>query len=322
MRNLLLPAGLCLALALPGAAQAGASQQTTIRVLAAPGSLENGHFFNRTLGVEFTPPAGWVATVPPFPAEPGKGMPLLHAVSPDAQQHLALYAVPLAGLPDQLRDPHSFLLKHSLATRGPANAPRARKQLGEPAPLELHSWRFERLDWQVTQEGAAAPPDAFETQVAGAVNGQMLLLILRGATFDAVDRLADTVDSFRFLPPESAQEDEEPVIITQPRPGAVQRVTQTETALRARLRHKVEPVYPAEALSQNVQGDVLVRVVVGVDGHVLEATVISGHPLLNDAALAAVQQWTFDPQVTDGAAVEVEARIRVSFRLKSARQAS
>lgn len=321
MRILLAAAGLCLALALTGGAQTGVTQQTTIRVVAAPGKVEDGRFYSRSLGVEFTPPAGWVASVPPFPEEPSKGMPLLNAAAPDASEHIALYAVPLAGLPEQLRDPHRFLLAHKLPVRGPANTERTRKQLGAPAPIELYSRQFERLDWQLTQEGNAAPPDAFETQVAGAVNGQMLLLFLRGPSAEAVERLADTVDSLRFLPPEG-EEDEEPVIITQQRPTAVKRITQSERALRARLRNKVEPVYPPEALNQNVQGDVIVRVLVGVDGRVAEATVVSGHPLLTDAALDAVKQWTFEPLQDEGATVEVVAQIRVSFRLKSARQAT
>lgn len=309
----------CLALPLAG------QQIPTIRVVAAPGKIENGRFFNRTLGVQYTFPAGWAAHVPAFPPDPAKGIQLLNAApaAGAARERVLLYAVPLAKLPEKLREPRAFLLSHPLAERGPADVERERTQLAA-TPLEVASRAFVRMDWRLSEEDDEPPPDAFETQFAGAVNGQMLVLFLRAPTAEAIERLAETASTLRFYPPQPEEDadDEETdrAAVAEARPA--KRVEVPELALRVRLRDKVEPVYPPEALNRNVQGDVMVRVLVGADGRVREATALTGHPLLTDAALDAVRQWIFEPFTAEGAPVEVESTLRVSFRLKSARQAS
>lgn len=292
-----------------------------IHVIATPGEVEGDHFVNRSMGVEYTFPEGWTARVPGFPSDRSRGLPLLTAAPPGGapQASIALYAISLARLPESEREPHRFLTSHPLAVRGPANAERVRKQLAAPVPLEIFSRPFERIDWQLESENGAAPADAFETQVAGSVNGQMLVLFVRAASREQAEELAETADSLRFAPPEGEEFEDAPDAAA---PRRAQRVSVPEEALRARLRNKVEPVYPREALAQNVEGDVLVTVVVGTDGRVREAGVLSGHPLLAEAALAAVRQWTFTPYQAQGVAVEAETTLRISFRLRSARQAS
>jgi TonB family protein len=315
MRTLSL-AVVVLALALHGAAQ--------IRIVAAPGAVDRSTFVNRSLGIEYSFPEGWTARVPAFPKDDTKlGFALLAATPDDARdrRRIALYAVPLSWLPEELRDPQKFLTAHLLPTKGQAEGPpRARAQLGPAVPLDVFSRPFVRMDWQVTLEGGVAPPDPYETEIAGSVNGQMLLLIARAPTAAAADDLADSADSFRFFPPEGEQR--RAPINLQARPEVVRRVAVTESELRARLRTKVEPSYPAEARNRGVEGQVLLAVVVGADGSVLEASVESGHPLLNDAALDAVRQWKFEPMLVDGAPAESEARIRVTFTLVAAKQSS
>jgi TonB family protein len=63
-----------------------------------------------------------------------------------------------------------------------------------------------------------------------------------------------------------------------------------------RLLKTVEPVYPPEALSQGIEGGVRVRVEVGVDGKVKNATVLeSPSELLIDPVIKAVRQYEFTP---------------------------
>jgi protein TonB len=45
--------------------------------------------------------------------------------------------------------------------------------------------------------------------------------------------------------------------------------------------------------------------------------VISGHPLLVPAALAAVKQWVYQPTLLNGAPVEVVTEVEVPFNLDS-----
>ena len=49
---------------------------------------------------------------------------------------------------------------------------------------------------------------------------------------------------------------------------------------KAKLVRRVEPVYPPMALQARIQGIVRLDVVIGEDGRVTNATVVSGHPLL------------------------------------------
>ncbi len=62
-----------------------------------------------------------------------------------------------------------------------------------------------------------------------------------------------------------------------------------------RLRSRVEPIYPAEALAAHRAGDVVLEIVVGEDGSVVTMRVVSGDPLLTSAALDAVRHWQYEP---------------------------
>lgn len=57
---------------------------------------------------------------------------------------------------------------------------------------------------------------------------------------------------------------------------------------------KVLPVYPVEAVAQNLQGVVEVGVGINDDGRVIKVRVPPGlHPLFRKAAVVAVKQWQF-----------------------------
>jgi protein TonB len=75
-----------------------------------------------------------------------------------------------------------------------------------------------------------------------------------------------------------------------------------------------KPEFPAAAYNARVQGLVVVEAMVGPDGKVKHTKIISGHPLLRDAALRAVRGWTFKPAMINGIPVEAPARAEVNFR--------
>jgi TonB family protein len=83
----------------------------------------------------------------------------------------------------------------------------------------------------------------------------------------------------------------------------------------ARLIKKVEPVYPPLAKAARVQGAVHFAVVLGTDGKVETLNLISGHPLLVNAAKEAVQQWEYQPFLVDGKPVRVITEVEVNFHL-------
>lgn len=88
-----------------------------------------------------------------------------------------------------------------------------------------------------------------------------------------------------------------------------------------RLAARVDPEYPPLAKQARIQGTVRFRATIGVDGHVRNLQLISGHPLLVSAAREAVKQWIYRPVFLNGAPVEVITAIDVNFVLPDARPA-
>ena len=54
------------------------------------------------------------------------------------------------------------------------------------------------------------------------------------------------------------------------------------------------PVYPQVAKRMQLEGVVKIDVVVGPDGKIKESKVIGGHPVLVDAAMTALRDWTYE----------------------------
>jgi protein TonB len=75
----------------------------------------------------------------------------------------------------------------------------------------------------------------------------------------------------------------------------------------------VKPIYPQEALDANVSGMVIVEALIDPEGNVRQAQVLRSIPLLNQAALDAVQQWKFVPTLLNGEAVPVIMTVTVNF---------
>ncbi len=82
-----------------------------------------------------------------------------------------------------------------------------------------------------------------------------------------------------------------------------------------KVRH-VDPVYPPLALAARVQGPVVLQCVITTEGNVSEITVVSGHPLLKDAAVAAVSRWRYRPTLLNGEPVSVILTVTVTFSLR------
>jgi TonB family protein len=78
---------------------------------------------------------------------------------------------------------------------------------------------------------------------------------------------------------------------------------------------RVQPPYPEVAKAAKASGAVQVRVVVNETGDVVDATVLSGHPLLRENALEAARQWKFKPTELAGKAVKVDGILTFNFSL-------
>jgi len=69
---------------------------------------------------------------------------------------------------------------------------------------------------------------------------------------------------------------------------------------------RIEPEYPARALQRGIAGWVLLRFTITPIGTVKDAVVIDASPkkVFDDAAVAAVSRWKYNPKIEEGVAVE------------------
>jgi len=83
--------------------------------------------------------------------------------------------------------------------------------------------------------------------------------------------------------------------------------------------HQADPVYAPEARGPGVAGAVQFRIIVGTDGHVRDAQLIGGPPLLQAAAREAVNQYLYSPfRMANGELAEFETTVSVPFWLNGA----
>ena len=75
----------------------------------------------------------------------------------------------------------------------------------------------------------------------------------------------------------------------------------------------VRPVYPAIAQAAKVQGVVVIEATVGPDGKVVDTRVVKSVPMLDQAAIDAVQQWEYTPPIVKGKPGSVVMTITVNF---------
>ena len=86
--------------------------------------------------------------------------------------------------------------------------------------------------------------------------------------------------------------------------------------LQGSALRRVQPQYPPIAKAARAAGAVQVQVTISEEGRVIEAQVVSGHPLLRDAALQAARQWQFKPTELSGVAVKVQGILTFNFTLQ------
>lgn len=99
-------------------------------------------------------------------------------------------------------------------------------------------------------------------------------------------------------------------------PGSKDNPARVSTSVMMRLiLHKVDPIYPEDAKKNHVSGAVVVAATVDDQGNIVTASVVSGPEKLRDAALNAVNQWTFKPYLLNGRPAFVQTQFVVNFNI-------
>lgn len=105
-----------------------------------------------------------------------------------------------------------------------------------------------------------------------------------------------------------------------PTPTAAQdsnpeRVRVPTSEMRTLLVKKVQPIYPPLARQARIQGTVVMLVSINKSGEVADVQLVSGHPMLAPAAIAAVKQWKYEPYLLNGEPADIQTTIQVNFTL-------
>jgi protein TonB len=80
--------------------------------------------------------------------------------------------------------------------------------------------------------------------------------------------------------------------------------------------YKVVPVYPAIAQEARISGTVVLAATISRAGTIENLHVVSGPPVLQRAALDAVEKWRYRPYLLNGEPVAVETTVNVVFNLQ------
>ncbi len=88
-----------------------------------------------------------------------------------------------------------------------------------------------------------------------------------------------------------------------------------QATIEQHVDHRVDPVYPPIAKAARIGGTVVLEVRVDPQGKVEATKVASGPPMLLQAALDCVKQWTFRPFEQDGSPQAATGQISILFDL-------
>jgi TonB family protein len=300
-------------------------------VVAPPAAQSNGN----TPAVS-TSPAAASADVP---AMPGFGLPAPPGASPPAAPAASVPggqpAAPPAAAPQEPAQPQrdaqvsDFLQRAATAmSRGAFIEPKqdnARFYLESARALDPQDERVQeamldlvaRLESEARQALAAHDPAQAEAWTAAAAEAGAAPEHLAALRSEAQQLRGDAHDAAAIVAPVAV-----PIVaaaaVPVAAPGsapAAAMAAQTEGTL-TRTRY-VPPLYPDSARNRNIGGWVDLTFLVGPDGVVSDVAVVAAQPpgTFEQAAIAAVRRWRYQPLVRDGHAASQQARVRVRFKV-------
>jgi periplasmic protein TonB len=196
-----------------------------------------------------------------------------------------------------------------------------------PAPREALAFyepaRLIDIEWPPTQppmpRGVVPPPDvptvsrdAAPVVAPSSITPETWTPAIERSIDDVVSGFSSSVGSdivgARNAPPSA------PVNTTPPPP------VRLHSGIRAPDKVvKVAPIYPQVAREARREGVVILEAVIDASGNVTSVRVLKGDPLLDQAALDAVQQWKFTPARLNDEAIPLVMTVTVQFKLQQNR---
>jgi protein TonB len=81
------------------------------------------------------------------------------------------------------------------------------------------------------------------------------------------------------------------------------------------LLSPITPIYPSIAKAAGVSGTVVVEATISRTGNIESLSVVSGPPLLREAALNAIRAARYRPYLLNGEPTEIQTTFTVNFRI-------
>jgi protein TonB len=82
------------------------------------------------------------------------------------------------------------------------------------------------------------------------------------------------------------------------------------------VERQVAAIYPPQARAVGQHGTVVLEVLVATNGTVKDLKVVSGPPMLRQAAMDAVRRWKYQPFKLNGKAIAAQTQVQVDFKLQ------
>lgn len=79
---------------------------------------------------------------------------------------------------------------------------------------------------------------------------------------------------------------------------------------------EIKPIYPKEARDKQIEGDVLLDILIDDAGIVRSAIFVEGPTIFKNVAIEAMKKFKFRPAAVDGKPVAVKIRYRLKFELE------
>ncbi len=83
-----------------------------------------------------------------------------------------------------------------------------------------------------------------------------------------------------------------------------------------RVEHKTMPAYPDEAMTKEIQGDVIFKIDVDETGKITASVPVEGDPLLVAASKDALRTFRFRPYLLNGTPTKVQSQLGFHFSVE------
>lgn len=291
------------------------------------GTIANGVYKNQCFGFSLPIPSGWEirihdGSLGDYAANfslPGPGKRLLildRTPASSVRRHIALTEPTPYPTPTSAKDFVNTFVQ--IETKVPG-----RELVHDAVEVTYGGQTFSRADYKITYRDGEV---LYFALIYTTFRKRFLGATLTAGSPAELDQFADFLRQIAFEADEVDPKCVDGSIIAAPINGSGKppfasstpdpKLAQVSEAIGQSMRVKhVDPEYPEVARKALIKGQVKLLVTVSENGDVENVAVISGHPLLIPAAIAAVKQWKYKPFLRDGSPTKMQTQVTVDFDL-------